>query len=111
MPETTGSKRPVRRLFRATARYLDHEVTRHFQTKRARGDWATQRALGYEPEPGIGLDDDGRPGIPPALEVRVSESEPITFGDERPFTISCARSGRQRLTASLRADPLVVPNQ
>ncbi len=69
----------VKRLYRAIAHYEGYVVKRHFQTKRARDNWAEQRREGYPAESGYGEYDDGLPAIEPAILVYTDESEPIVF--------------------------------
>lgn len=80
----------TKRLYRAVAYYLartdsagtmeEVPITRHFQTKKARDNWAKHRAEGY-PEQGSTADifDEGIPAIEPALRVEKSRSKPIEW--------------------------------
>lgn len=73
-------------VYRAIAHYEGYVVKRHFFTKRARDNWATNRRNGFPEEPGVYLGNgeyDDRPALEPALSVYTDESDPITFPVER----------------------------
>lgn len=73
---------PLRRVYRAVAKYGEEEVTRHFLTKRSRDAWAKQRREGYPERAGVylgGGEYDDVAAIPPADLVEVAESEPVVF--------------------------------
>jgi hypothetical protein len=74
--------RTTKRVYRAIAHYEGYVVRRHFFTKRARDNWATNRRNGFPEEEGpyIGNGEyDDRPALEPALSVYTDESDPIIF--------------------------------
>jgi hypothetical protein len=68
-------------LYRCTAEYDGHTVTRHFQTRHAADEWARKRLTGYG-EDYVFSGPEGpavREAIPPALRATVEQSHPVQW--------------------------------